>query len=285
MFKLDQILMRISIGLAIYFAGELLNAAYERVINPIFMDNPELAGLMSTANSLKSAYSRSRLAHVPRLPVNAVDMQIHEEYRSIYSAEGDIPFLLIDFTFADAANGVIDGRVHEYVLLVWYAYLAIAGSLLLQPFSVCPATFYQYFTINTFLGTSRRLIPLMHCLLSGKTQNIYSRLFAKIKEKAHELNIAICWETSMSDFETGLLPALSAEFPPRFIRRGCLFHFTNAVFRWIQERLMVSITICIEYSILMFHHQLLSSKNRRCHTKMKQQGYVGSSESSIFLRS
>ena len=122
-------------------------------------------------------------------------------------------------------------------------------------FSVCPVIFYQYFTIHTFLGTNRHLIPLMQFLFSGKTHNISSRLFAKIKEKAHKLNIAICWETSVSDFETGLLPALSVEFSPPFIRRGCFFHFSNAVFGWIQERLMVSIIICIEYSILMFHHQ------------------------------
>ena len=93
--------MRISIALAIYFVGELLTAAYERVINSNFMDNPELAGVTSTA---KSAYSRSRLAHIPPLPVNVVDMQMPEEYRSIHSAEGDIPFLLIDVTFAGAAN-------------------------------------------------------------------------------------------------------------------------------------------------------------------------------------
>ena len=49
MFKLDQILMRISNAVAIYFVGELLNAAYERVINPMLMNNPELAGVMSTA--------------------------------------------------------------------------------------------------------------------------------------------------------------------------------------------------------------------------------------------
>ena len=30
---------------------------------------------------------------------------------------------------------------------------------------------------------------------------------------------------------TGLLPALSFEFPPPFIRRGLFFHFTNAIFR------------------------------------------------------
>ena len=254
MFKLDQILMRIQIALAIYIVGELLNTAYERVINPMFMNNPELAGVMSTANSLKSAYSRSRLAHIPPLPVNAVDMQIPEEYRSIQSAEGDIPFLLIDVTFAGAANGVVDGRILAFCTLEFFCILCAAKHIYMDgTFSVCPAIFYQYFTIHTFLGTNRRLIPLMHCLLSGKTQNIYSRLFTKIKEKANELNIAICWETSMSDFETGLLPALSVEFPPPFIRRGCFFHFTNAVFRWIQERLMVSLTICIGFSILMFH--------------------------------
>lgn len=218
------------------------------------MENPELAGVMSTANSLKSAYSRQRLAHIPALPVDAIDMQIPDLYKTIQSAEGDIPFLLIDDSFASAANGVIDGRILAFCTLEFFQILCAAKHIYMDgTFSVCPAIFYQYFTIHTFIGENRRLIPLMHCLLSGKTQNIYTRLFTEIKRKANEFNLDVCWETSMSDFETGLLPALHVAFPPPFIRRGCFFHFTNAVFRWIQERLMVSVPNCTKYFIFVFH--------------------------------
>ena len=83
-----MIFIIILIAHALYYVGELLNTAYGRVINPIFINNPELAGVMSTAHSLKSAYSRSRLAHIPPLPINAIDMLIPEAYRNINGAEG-----------------------------------------------------------------------------------------------------------------------------------------------------------------------------------------------------
>ena len=43
MFKLDQILMRISNAVAIYFVGELLNAASERVIKTHAYEQPRVS--------------------------------------------------------------------------------------------------------------------------------------------------------------------------------------------------------------------------------------------------
>lgn len=42
----------------------------------------------------------------------------------------------------------------------------------------------------------------------------------------------------MADFESGFWPALHATFP-LLLRKGCLFHFMNAVFKLIKQRLLV----------------------------------------------
>lgn len=217
-----------------------MNTAYANVVNPLLQVNPELAATMSTASQLKSAYSRSRLNNVAALPVNAVDMLLPEQYKNIQNAGGDVPFLQIDLSFPSVANGVVDGRILGFCTPEFFRILCAAENVYMDgTFSVCPAIFYQYFTIHTFLGDNKRLIPLMHCLLTGKRQDIYARLFERLKEIAIELNIPFNWRSSMCDFETGLLPALLAAFP-QLLRRGCFYHFTNAIFRWIQTHLMVS---------------------------------------------
>ena len=53
------------------------------------------------------------------------------------------------------------------------------------------------------------------------------------------MNVIIMWENSMSDFESGLLPALQNAFPPPFVRHGCTFHYCNAVLKWIRRHFLV----------------------------------------------
>jgi hypothetical protein len=85
---------------------------YSNVVNPLFLANPELAGVMSTASRLKCAYSRPRLRSTPPLPANAIDVQIPEQYRNVKVAGGEeVPFLLVDLSYPTVANGIVDGRI------------------------------------------------------------------------------------------------------------------------------------------------------------------------------
>jgi hypothetical protein len=89
-----------------------LNTAYSNVVNPLFLANPELAGVMSTASQLKCAYSRPRLRNTPPLPANAIDVQIPEQYRNVKVAgREEVPFLLVDLSYPTVANGIVDGRI------------------------------------------------------------------------------------------------------------------------------------------------------------------------------
>lgn len=83
---------------------------------------------------------------------------------------------------------------------------------------------------------NKRLIPGMYCLLSGKSQVVYERLFQLIIDKAHLKNYNIAWEQSMSDFEHSIISAITAKFP-NVTQRGCHFHFCQALFRRIQRNM------------------------------------------------
>ena len=89
-------------------------------------------------------------------------------------------------------------------------------------FKVCPEPFAQLFTLCSFHRNdnvgyeddlNNRLIPRIYCLLSGKSQIIYERLFQLIIDKANYWNYNVAWEQSMSDFEYTFFKFSCCEVP------------------------------------------------------------------------
>ena len=80
---------------------------------------------------------------------------------------------------------------------------------------------------------NNRLIQRIYCLLSGKSHIIYERLFQLIIDKVNY------WEQSMLDFEYSTFNSLAVKFP-NVLRRGCYFHYCQAIFRRIQRNMKVS---------------------------------------------
>ena len=72
--------------------------------------------------------------------------------------------------------------------------------------------------------------------MEGKTTDYCRRLFRIIKQKISQKFNILQWvpEKIISDFETGLVPAVQTEFP-NAILWGCYFHFTQAILRRIQN--------------------------------------------------
>ena len=232
---------------------------------------------MPTASSLKSAFSRAQLSLLPVLPENALNIHIPFEYSTILvdnNAER-VNFLMFNYSYPSAIGGPNDSTILAFGTDTLFRQLCNAKTVYMDgTFRICPPQFYQVFTIHIFPHESRRLIPCMYCLLTGKTEMIYSKLFASIKEKANEMNLEIKWEMSMSDFESGLLPALANSFPPPFVRKGCFFHYTNSVFKYFTQHHMVRSSY--EYHIANKYHvkRLLIEKSffytYRLHTMMRQ---------------
>lgn len=70
--------------------------------------------------------------------------------------------------------------------------------------------------------------------MSRKSRRAYSLFFQWFKLRARSRGYVINWQRFMTDFESGLLPALSAHFP-EVDRRGCKFHFCQAIIRKVNE--------------------------------------------------
>ncbi|CAF0911499.1 unnamed protein product, partial [Rotaria sordida] len=75
--------------------------------------------------------------------------------------------------------------------------------------------------------------PCVFALLPDRKKLIYQQLFQELNAIA--LSMGRTWkpEQIMSDFETSLIPAVSAEFPES-AHKGCYFHFNQCMYRRIQ---------------------------------------------------
>ena len=133
---------------------------------------------------------------------------------------------------ASAVGGQRDSTILAFGIDAMFTELCNARTVYMDgTFSICPPQFYQVFSIHFFPYDSRRQIPAICCLLTGK--NICTRFFEHIVAKALAMGLIIRCEKSMADFESDLWPTLHTAFP-LLLWKGCLFYFMNGVFKWIE---------------------------------------------------
>lgn len=99
-------------------------------------------------------------------------------------------------------------------------------------FKTCPNLWNQLYLIKGQIRQGQNLL-LAAILLTRKTQEAYVQLFRKLKSLAMEIHgRTISPSLIMSDFETGLIPAIAQEFPET-LHKGCYFHYSQSVYRYI----------------------------------------------------
>ncbi|KAI6650050.1 hypothetical protein LOD99_6265 [Oopsacas minuta] len=91
-----------------------------------------------------------------------------------------------------------------------------------------PSQFYQLWTIFARFG--RNVLPVIHCLLTSKHEEIYTVVLARI----HELVPKLKPIHGMSDWEKGARNAVKRQFQGIHLR-GCHFHYTQCIWRKIQK--------------------------------------------------
>jgi len=74
------------------------------------------------------------------------------------------------------------------------------------------------------------VFPSVFALLPNKMESTYCRLFEALKSMKPKLNP----DTIMIDFEKAVMSAILKTFPVTKIR-GCFFHFTQSVWRHVQQ--------------------------------------------------
>ena len=99
-------------------------------------------------------------------------------------------------------------------------------------FKVAPRLFLQLLTIHVMLDG--KVIPCVYCLMVSKSKISYKRVFRSIKDHTdHQHLPALQPITIMTDFEQAMMDAITEEFPGAQ-SRGCLFRYTQALWRKIQ---------------------------------------------------
>jgi len=92
--------------------------------------------------------------------------------------------------------------------------------------------FTQLFSIHGLFNIFD--VPLIYVLLSNKTTATYYQVFNILWETVSKLGSILNPQIIISDFESGLIEAVGMQYP-NALHSGCHIHFTQAVWRKMQE--------------------------------------------------
>ena len=102
-------------------------------------------------------------------------------------------------------------------------------------FKIVKKPFVQLYTIHSFIrvGGQKKMVPLMHILMSQRTRQDYKKIFKYIKEQIlnNETEVTQC----VVDFEKAVWRAMNDVFGATVKIFGCGFHWTQCIFRRIKK--------------------------------------------------
>jgi hypothetical protein len=106
-------------------------------------------------------------------------------------------------------------------------------------FDMTPVPFYQVLIIMAHCRQTGLYVPVLYCLMSHKTEDLYKRVIAEVLHCAQRLNPKLKKldvRNFTTDFELGLINACSFNFPDA-VHIGCYFHFMQAIRKYMIEKL------------------------------------------------
>jgi len=163
--------------------------------------------------------TRNKYNDYPTNPINITDLILPDQYKVTKTG---IPFLLHDIN-KEGKRSLIFTTENNLDFLsesdVWMA----DGT-----FKSVPPLFSQLYTIHACKKNAT--YPLVYILMTDRTKETYSEIFKFLKTKKPNLKPSML----MVDFENAFISTFKEEFPTAVIR-GCFFHFTQCVWRKIQN--------------------------------------------------
>lgn len=173
-------------------------------------------------NSVRSRLQRRRASLMPPIPQTVEDVVIHNEWAETWRGE--------DFMcHQDNDWGVLMfGTDRNFAKLSRCRDVYIDGT-----FKSCPRPYAQFVTIHG--KYMDRVVPLVMCLMTGKTVAQYRHLITQVKRKVRRVT-GHRWRPQrvITDFESSLLLAIQAELP-NSLSSACYFHFCQSLWRKVQE--------------------------------------------------
>ena len=156
---------------------------------------------------------------LPPLPQCQSDLTLTSEYTKTFRGED---FLIFD-------SGPTNNRILIFATARNIRLLANSDRWYCDgTFKTVPLLFYQLYTIHGFQDNIA--IPLVYALLPNKSEPSYDALLEKIK-----INTNFSSPSYITlDFEPAMIKACKQQFPS-VVLKGCFFHFSQCIFRVIQE--------------------------------------------------
>jgi hypothetical protein len=163
--------------------------------------------------------TRKNTSGSPPEPMNLTQLIIPDHYQK--TANGD------KLLFYD--SGLEEDRILIFTTDNFLNHLAQSNHWYADgTFKVVPKLFNQLFTIHAL--NYQTVIPTIYALMPNRRSEIYIKVLEAIKNLKPDLNP----KSIMTDFELSSIKAFNNSFP-RAANKGCFFHFTQSIWRKIQQ--------------------------------------------------
>jgi MULE transposase domain len=173
-------------------------------------------------SSIRSRCKRFRSAELPSIPRSIQDVVIPGEWKR--TRKGKTFLRLLDNNIGIA---VFSSR-KMLSSLQKAKRLFIDGT-----FRTAPKPYNQFLTVHGEIGGF--VVPLAFVLSTGKLTFQYRKIFQVLKREVTNLtNNDLKPDHIITDFENGLMTAITFEFP-RSRLSGCYFHFNQSLWRGVQR--------------------------------------------------
>ena len=198
---------------------------YDQVARTIIheLNAEERVSKMPRYESVVRTLYKARRSAMLALPQSIQDIELPHEFK--HTNEG-APFLLADDR--ENENRILVFSTDRSIELLsmqskWYC----DGT-----FKRCPGLFAQMYTIHS-MPFDGFMLPLVYALLPSKTNLVYRRLLTIILNSCMRFNQPNIQEIHI-DFEESMRQAINYTFPLAAVK-GCNFHFTQCIYRKVQE--------------------------------------------------
>jgi hypothetical protein len=187
--------------------------------------DPDVVAHVTGAPSVQRSLRRTKALQRPPLPPTAEDLVINEHFAK---TKNGLRFLAHDEVFEGDRLLIFASNFLLTLLFSCVDTVFMDGT-----FQMIPGIFHQLFTLNIMYGRKKQ-VPVVYVLLKRKTASVYRRVFAVLRELALAQDQTFAPTSMLTDFETGLIRAVREEMPNTFLR-GCLFHFSQCIYRKVRQ--------------------------------------------------
>ncbi|KAG0443410.1 hypothetical protein HPB47_014952 [Ixodes persulcatus] len=185
--------------------------------------NDTVMAELPTFESVRSTMYREKKKRQPSLPRNMAEINLGRLYMETLDKRD---FLLFDISISA-------GRIFLFCTQELLFHFAEVVEVFIDgTFFSCPSLFHQLLTISAVKeGVS---FNMAYFLLPGKSREVYVAAFTNFKAVFDALRAPLLLNVVRTDFELALIQAFLFVFPG-IRHRGCHFHFSQAIWRKVQD--------------------------------------------------